>query len=135
MVSPPPPTSPVDDNVEELFWSQSRTTILVYPSNARKFVSLLQHHKYPKSTWNSGGTTKIWKNAVEPVKQLSLLLESSTEPMIHNTLDYFLRLMYEKLETSPKRHIVACAMSNAFVNTFRKKLLMLLDDVEQDIHL
>ena len=31
----------------------------------------------------------------------------------------------------PERHTAACAVSNAFVHTFRKKLLMLLDDVEQ----
>ena len=71
------------------------------------------------------------EECMEPVKQLSLLLESSMEPTIHNTLDYFLRLLYEKLEMSPKRYIVACAMFNIFVDTFRKKLLMLLDDVEQ----
>ena len=46
-------------------------------------------------------------------------------------LDYFLRLLYEKLETSPKRHVAACAVFNTFVDAFRKKLLMLLDDVEQ----
>ena len=68
---------------------------------------------------------------MEPVKKLSLLLESSTEPTIHSTLDYFLRLLHERLETSPKRRVVACAMYNTFVDTFRKKLLMLLDDVEQ----
>ena len=51
--------------------------------------------------------------------------------MIHNTLDYFLRLVSEKLERSPKRHIVACIVFNTFVDTFKKKLLMLLDDVEQ----
>ena len=32
---------------------------------------------------------------------------------------------------TPKRHIRACAMFNTFVDTFREKLLMLLDDVEQ----
>ena len=68
---------------------------------------------------------------MEPMKQLSLLLESSTKPTTHSTLNYFLRILYEKLETSPKRHIAACAMSNTFVDTFRKNLLMLLDDVEQ----
>ena len=68
---------------------------------------------------------------MEPVKNLSLLMESSTEPTIQSTLDYFLRLLYERLETSPKRHVAACAMYNTFVDTFRKKLLMLSDDVEQ----
>ena len=71
------------------------------------------------------------EECTELVKQLSLLLESSTKPTIHSTLDYFLRLWYEKLETSPKRHIAPCTMFNTFVDTFRKKLLMLLDDVEQ----
>ena len=60
-------------------------------------------------------------------EELSLLLESSTEPTIHSTLDYFLRLLYERLETSPKRHVAACAMYNTFVDTFRKKLLMLFE--------
>ena len=68
---------------------------------------------------------------MEPVKQLSLLLESSIEPTMHDTLDCFLRVLYEKLEMSPKRHVVACAVYNTFVDTFREKLLMLLDDVEQ----
>ena len=68
---------------------------------------------------------------MEPVKRLSLLLKSSTKPTIHNMLDYSLRLLYERLETSPKRHVPACAMYNTFVDTFGKKLLMLLDDVEQ----
>ena len=58
-------------------------------------------------------------------------MKSSTESMIHNTLDYFLKFLYEKLEMQAKRHIAACAMFNTFVDTFGKKLLMLLDDVEQ----
>ena len=68
---------------------------------------------------------------MESVKQLSLLLESSKEPSIYNTPDYFLRLLYEKLDMSPKRRIVACTMFNIFMDTFRNKLLLLLDDVEQ----
>ena len=67
----------------------------------------------------------------QPMKELSLLLESSIEPTIHSMLDYFLRLLYERLETSPKRNVVACAVYNTFVDTFREMLLMLLDDVEQ----
>ena len=59
------------------------------------------------------------------------MLESSTEPTIHNTLDYCIRLLYRKLETSPKRHVAACAMFHTFMDTFRENLLMLLDDVEQ----
>ena len=43
------------------------------------------------------------EECMEPMKQLSLLLESSTEPTIHSTLGYFLRLLYEKLKTSPKK--------------------------------
>ena len=71
------------------------------------------------------------EECMEPMKQLSLLLESSMEPTIQNTLDYFLRFLYEKLETSPKRHIAAYAVFNTFVDKFRKKLFLLLNDVEQ----
>ena len=68
---------------------------------------------------------------MEPIKQLNVLLESSTEATIHDTLDYFLRLLYEKLERGPKRRVGSCIMFNTFVNTFRRKLLTLLDNVEQ----
>ena len=53
------------------------------------------------------------------------------EAMIHDMLDYFLRLLYEVLETAPKRRHGACTMFNTFVDMFRWKLLKLLDDVEQ----
>ena len=59
------------------------------------------------------------------------MFESSTKPTVHSTLDYFLRLLYERLETSPKRHVAALAIYNTFVGTFEEKLLMLLDDVGQ----
>ena len=68
---------------------------------------------------------------MEPIRELSVLLESSTEATIHDTLDYFLRLLYEVLETAPKRRVASCIVFNTFVNTFRRKLLKLLDDVEQ----
>ena len=68
---------------------------------------------------------------MEPMKTLSILLESSTEATIHDTLDYFLRLLYEVLETAPKRRIGACTVFNTFVDVFRRKLLKLVDDVEQ----
>ena len=68
---------------------------------------------------------------MEPIKQLSILLESSTEATIHDTLDYFLRLLYDKLERGTKRRVGSCTVFNTFVNTFRRKLLTLLDDVEQ----
>ena len=42
---------------------------------------------------------------MEPIKQLSVLLESCTEVMIHDTLDYFLRLLYDTLERGPKRRV------------------------------
>ena len=58
-------------------------------------------------------------------------MESYTEATIHDTLDYFLRLMYDKLERGPKRRVGSCIVFNTFVNTFRQKLLTLLDDVEQ----
>ena len=68
---------------------------------------------------------------MEPIKQLSVLSESSTEATLHDTLDYFLRFLYEKLERGPKRRVGSCTMFNTFVNTFRRKLLMLLDAMEQ----
>ena len=71
------------------------------------------------------------EECMEPMKQLSLLLESSIEPTIHIILDHFLRLLYQVFGTSPKRHIGACVVFNTFVDTFRQKLLMLLDNVEQ----
>ena len=68
---------------------------------------------------------------MELIKQLSILLESSTEATIQDTMDYFLRLLYDKLERKPKRRVGSCTVFNTFVNTFRRKLLTLLDDVEQ----
>ena len=68
---------------------------------------------------------------MEPSKQLSLMLEFSTEATIHDTLDYFLRLLYDKLERGPKRRVGSCIVFNTFMNKFRRKLLALLDDVEQ----
>ena len=53
------------------------------------------------------------------------------EASIHDTLDYFLRVLYDKLERGPKRRVGSCTMFNTFVNTFGRKLLTLLDDVEQ----
>ena len=68
---------------------------------------------------------------MEPIKQLSVLLESSMEAMIHDTLDYFLSLLYDKLERGPKRRVGSCTVFNIFMNMFRRKLLTLLDDGEQ----
>ena len=68
---------------------------------------------------------------MEPIKQLSIVLESSTKATIHDMLDYFLRFLYDKLERVPKRRVGSCTVFNTFVNTFRQKLLTLLDDVEQ----
>ena len=71
------------------------------------------------------------EDCMEPVKMLSILLESSTEATIHDTLNYFLRLLYEVLETAPKRRLGACTVFNTFVDMFRQKFLKLLHDVEQ----
>ena len=68
---------------------------------------------------------------MEPIKQLSVLLESSMEATIHDTLDYFLRFLYDKLERGTKRRVGSCTVFNTFVNTFGQKLLTLLNDVEQ----
>ena len=84
----------------------------------------------PKINLEYWRSYKDLEECMEPMKQLSLLLESSIEPTIHSMLAYFLRLLYEKLETLQKRYIAACTMFNTFVDMFRKKLLMLLDDVE-----
>ena len=58
------------------------------------------------------------EECLEPLKQLSLLLEPSTEATIHNTLDYFLALLYHKLGKSPKSGGPACEMFNEFVDNF-----------------
>ena len=68
---------------------------------------------------------------MEPLKTLSLLLQSPMQTMIHKTLDYFLRFQYEVFEMPPKIHIGAYAMFNTFMDTFREKILILLEDVEQ----
>ena len=71
------------------------------------------------------------EECLEPLKQLSLLLEPSTEATIHNTLDYFLALLYHKLGKSLKSGDPACEVFNEFVDNFQSTLLTLLDDVEQ----
>ena len=71
------------------------------------------------------------RDCLEPMKTLSILLESSMEAMIHYTLDYFLRLLYEVFEMAPKRRLGACTVFNTFVDVFRRNLLKLLYDVEQ----
>ena len=68
---------------------------------------------------------------MEPLKKLSLLLEPSTKPTIHNTLDYILDLLCHKLGKSLISGDPACQVFNEFVDNFRSKLLTLLDDVEQ----
>ena len=65
------------------------------------------------------------------MKKLSLLLESLTEATTHNALDYFLALLYCKLQDSPKKGDPACEMFNEFVGNFRSKALTLSDDLEQ----
>ena len=65
------------------------------------------------------------------MKQLSLLLEPSTQATIHNTLDYFLALLYYKWGKSPKSGDPVCKVLNEFVDNFQSKLLTLLDDIEQ----
>ena len=71
------------------------------------------------------------EECLELLKQLSLLLEQLTKATIHNTLDYYLTLLYQKLGKSPKRGDPTWEVFNEFVENFRSKLLTLLDDVEQ----
>ena len=69
---------------------------------------------------------KYWRSyedleqCMEPIKQLSVLLESSMEATIH-----------DKLESGPKKRFGSCIVFNTFMDMFRWKLLTLLDDVEQ----
>ena len=71
------------------------------------------------------------KECLETLKKLSLLLKSSTEATVHNTLDYFLALLYQKLEDSSKKGDSACEVFKEFVGNFQSKPLTLLDDMEQ----
>ena len=57
----------------------------------------------------------------EPLEKLSLLLESSTEATIHNTSDYFLALLYHKLEYSPKRGTLLARCPMHFLGTFEPR--------------
>ena len=54
-------------------------------------------------------------------------MESSTKATIHITRDYFLALLYHKLEGSPKKGTPTCKVFNEFVGNFGSKLLTLLD--------
>ena len=89
------------------------------------------HDEIPYITLEYWRSYEDLEDCMEPVKTLSLLLESSMETRIHDTLDYFLRLLYEVFETAPKRRHGACTVFNTFLDVFRWKLLKLLDDVEQ----
>ena len=125
------PTIPIDDNVEVFIRSCPWTTTLFSSSLCSKVVSpqvVMKYHVFNVEYWWS---YKDLEQCMEPIKQLSVLLESSTEATIHDMLDYFLRLLYNKLERAPKRRVELCTMFNTFVNTFRQKLMMLLDDVQQ----
>ena len=126
-----PATIPVDDNVDVFVRSCSWTTTLCPSSLCSKVVSPQVVRNYHVFTTNIGEAMKIWNNAWSRLSNMSVLLESSREATVHDTLDYFLRLLYDKLERGPKRRVGSYTMFNTFVNTFRRKLLMLLDDVEQ----
>ena len=71
------------------------------------------------------------QECMEPLKTLSLLLESSIEATIHTTLDYLLALLYHIFEDSPQKGDPIYKVFNEFVGNFWSKLLTLLDDVEQ----
>ena len=57
------------------------------------------------------------EECMELLKTLNLLLESSMVRTVHSTLDYFLRLLYDKLDMSPKRLIPTCIVYNTFVDS------------------
>ena len=80
--------------------------------------------KMPKINLEYWQSYEDLEECMEPVKNLSLFLESSKEPTIHSTFGYFLRLLYERLETSPKRHIAACTRDvcwSKFVGTGKER--------------
>ena len=89
------------------------------------------HDEIPHINVEYWWSYKDLEDCIEPVKTMSILLESSTEATIHDMLDYFLRRLYEVLETAPKRRLGACTIINTFMDVFRWKLLKLLDNVEQ----
>ena len=126
-----PATIPIDDNVEVFFRSLSWTTTLCPSSLCSKSCVPVVCDETPCINMEYWRSYEDLEQCMEPIKQLSVLLESSTEAMIHDTLDYFLTILYDKLERPPKRRVGSCTMFNAFVNTFRRELLTLLDDVEQ----
>ena len=90
MVSPPPP-SPVASKGKVFFWSHSPTRTLAHPSNVGKLCP----HYSPTNTQNQLGilaeSYEDLEECMEPMKQLSLLLEYSIEPTIHNTVGLFLK--------------------------------------------
>ena len=71
------------------------------------------------------------EECLEPLKKLSLLLESLTEATINKILDYFVVLLYHTLEDSHRKGDPICEVFNEFVGNFPREILTLLDDVEQ----
>ena len=58
------------------------------------------------------------EECLEPLKKLSLLFEPLTEATIHNTLDCFLALLYQKLGKPVKSGDPTCRVFNEFVDNF-----------------
>ena len=101
MVSPPSP-SPIDDNVEVLLGITLAQRLLSILLMLKSYVPTTDP-RIPKINLEYWPSYEDFKECMKPVKPLSILLESSPEPMIYIILNYFLRLLYEVFDTSTRR--------------------------------
>ena len=112
-----PATSPVNDNVEVFIRSYSCSTTTVHPSYAGKLCP----HSDPRNTQNKLGILVKLRRSRRmhgATEDAELVVESSTDPTIHNTLEHLLIFLYKIFHLSPKLHIGACTAFNAFVDSF-----------------
>lgn len=63
---------------------------------------------------------------MKPIKSMSIVLEGSTYVTSSDVLLFTIRLLYDKMKTK-----TASPYRNAFVRRFKRKLLSLVDDVNQ----
>ena len=123
---PPPRKSPDDDSTNAPLWRPSCHKIPITLTSNECCVCV----EIPIFQLGHWQCYQELEECLELLKQLSLLLEPSTEATIHNTLDYFLPL-YQKSGKSPKSGDPTCEVFNEFIDNFQSKLLTLLDDMEQ----
>ena len=111
----PPPKSPTDDNALTVFFGVHLSVGSPLALTINEFCVCVEVPTFQLGLWQC---YQGLEECLEPLKKLSLLLEPSTEATIHNTLDYFLALLYCKLELSPKRGDPTCEVFNEFVEYF-----------------